>query len=141
MRLSSPRKEKEEAYPKLSNTDYSLADTPSGLLLVRRCIDVFALFGFTLIARSRLPMLPALCVHPDLVRIQGTPVSVILIFCRRSKILRAERFHIAVAQAIERQPCQGKFLRERSKNRFPLGLIRFPRSDVVEAFSRLLVIL
>jgi len=38
MRLSSPRKEKEEAYPKLSNTDYSLADTPSGLLLVRTCI-------------------------------------------------------------------------------------------------------
>ena len=64
----------------------------------------------------------------------------ILTFCRRSKILRAERFHIAVAQAVERQPCQGKFLRERSKNRFPLGLIRFPRSDVVEAFSRLLVI-
>src|ERR1700730_9642914 len=63
-----------------------------------------------------------------------------LTFCWRSKILRAERFHIAVAQAIERQPCQGEFLRERSKNRFPLCLIRFPRSDVVEAFSRLLVI-
>jgi hypothetical protein len=70
----------------------------------------------------------------------ATPVTVILTFCRRSKIPRAERSHIAVAQAIERQPRQGEFFRERSKNRFPLGLIRFPRSDVVEAFSRLLVI-
>jgi hypothetical protein len=68
MRLSSPRKEKEEAYPKLSNTDYSLVDTPSGCFLFGH---VFALFGFTIIARSRLPMLPALGVHPDLVRIQG----------------------------------------------------------------------
>ncbi len=87
------------------------------------------------------PIAPRRCSHfRSVVRFQLNRVSAILTFCRRSKILRAERFHIAVAQAIERQPCQGEFLRERSKNRFPLGLIRFPRSDVVEAFSRLLVI-
>jgi len=53
--------------------------------------------------------------------------------------LSAERFYISVAQAIQRQPRQGEFFRKRSKDRFPLGLIRFLRSHVVEAFTCLFV--
>jgi hypothetical protein len=47
---------------------------------------------------------------------------------------------IAVAQALERQSCQGEFLSERSEDRFPTRLIRFPRSHAVEAFSRFRIV-
>ena len=42
----------------------------------------------------------------------------------------AVRFDIAVAQAVERQSCQGEFLSERSEVRFPARLIRWLCQDI-----------
>jgi hypothetical protein len=60
-----------------------------------------------------------------------------LAFRRRAKVLSAERFHISVAQAIQRQTCQVEFFRKRPKDRSAIGAGALKKACVESLAPRL----